>query len=208
MTHVGSQRHKKKITKLYGRMDVRLIAPSIGQRWPVSFKPGHFTPDERTRSPIGQRAEWTPEPVWILLRRWKSLAHAVNQASTSRSPSRYPSNYTELTRLKSPLRVYWREISYKHHDRRSDVRCGKYGAVVTEDTRVIVTPHKPYFYFWYHHNENLHDELPPHSWHWIIFHLEFGFLTCCYCEDTERSAVDKGRDSPSDPAVSPYFCIV
>lgn len=167
---------KYHITKIYGRMDISRRTPSTGKRWPVSFKPGHFTREEGARSPIGQRAGWTPEPVWMLLRKWKSLAHAANRASTSRSPSRYPSNYTNWANpSKKTLRVYWREISYKHHDRRTDARCGKYGAVVTEDTSVIVTPSKPYFFFWYHHNENIHDEPPPHSWHWIIFHLEFEF---------------------------------
>jgi len=133
---------KHHITKIYGGMDARRIAPSTGQRWQVSFKPSHFIPDERARSPIGQRAGWTPEPVRFLLRRRKSLAHAANRASNSRSPNRYPSNYTELSRVKkkNPLHMYWREISCKHHDRRSDVRCGKYGAVATEDTRVIVSP--------------------------------------------------------------------
>jgi hypothetical protein len=98
---------KNHITKIYGRIDVRRIAPSTGQRWPVSFKPGHVTPDDRARSPIGQRAGWTPQPVWTLLRRWKSLAHAANRASTSFHSAGIPvTTLTEPHRLKKHLYVY------------------------------------------------------------------------------------------------------
>jgi hypothetical protein len=197
-------------TNIYARMDIRRIAPSTGQRWPVSFKPGQFTPDERARSPIGQRAGWTPEPVWMLLRRWNSLAHTANRVSTSRSPSRCPSNYTNWANSsqKNPFTrvLTWDQLQVA----RQTLWCSVWQVLCRGHwgKTCDYNPQKPCFYFWYKHNENLHDGPPPYSWHWIIFHLEFGFLTCYYGEGTETSVMDKGHDSPTDSTVSAYFCIV
>jgi hypothetical protein len=49
-----------------------------GGEWSASC-PGRFTPRERAPGPIGQDAEWAPEPVWKRCRREKFPASAGNR---------------------------------------------------------------------------------------------------------------------------------
>ena len=113
---------------------------------------------------------------------------------------------TELTRLKKYFYVYTdvKSVTSTMTDAQMFGVASKVPSSLSTHVRSQPppTPQEPYFDFWYHHNECLHDEPPPHSWHLIIFHLEFGSSTCYYSEGTETSATDKGHDTPSDSEVS------
>jgi hypothetical protein len=58
-----------------------------GGEWSAS-RPGRaFTPGERIPVPIGQKAGWTPEPVWTQRLEEKSLVPAGDRTPIARSSS-------------------------------------------------------------------------------------------------------------------------
>jgi hypothetical protein len=62
--------------KTYGGVEVYFHILDLGTRWRSRqlHGTGRFTPGEKAPVPIGFEADWTPEPVWTLWSREKSLA--------------------------------------------------------------------------------------------------------------------------------------
>jgi hypothetical protein len=58
--------------------------------------------------PIVIKAEWVPEPVWKLQRRYKCLVKAWNQTKVSRLSSPQPSHCIKCTNLAPKLTLLWR----------------------------------------------------------------------------------------------------
>jgi hypothetical protein len=62
----------------YHGMKVYQVEEQLRVSESLVSRSGHFTPGERAPVPTGQEAGWAPEPVWMLLRKEKSLAPARN----------------------------------------------------------------------------------------------------------------------------------
>jgi hypothetical protein len=76
-----------------------------GRRWVVSFRPGRFTLEKR--AVVGQEADWTPAPVWMLWSRKKWSRHwrESNPGFPVRSPSLYRLSYLRYCLYLNILRL-------------------------------------------------------------------------------------------------------
>jgi hypothetical protein len=72
----------------YGGGEVKLhsIFETIWGKW-SALSHDRFNSGERVSVPFEYEAEWTPEPVWALWRREKSLASPRNRTTVPRLPS-------------------------------------------------------------------------------------------------------------------------
>lgn len=69
--------------KAYGEWEVKLHSITFD----TALSHGRFNPGERASVPFEYEVGWTPEPVWKLWIREKSLASPRNRTTVPRLPS-------------------------------------------------------------------------------------------------------------------------